>query len=222
MSWFDRVAASVKQGATDLARGVQGKETGRTEELLMTFTNASLGMTVSDYGGEGMVSALAPGGEAGRVGVALNDRVVRVGDVATASYRQVVDAIRAHPRRPLEISVERRRADESLGLVAFRLDEECVKAKQILAKMVAATTAGPPKAVLKKARGLAFFRVRRGVKRHPKARLRDASAGPRPADDGGDASAGGPRPGRRRRRRSKPRRRSRKSAWACRRASARA
>ena len=162
-AWFKKVGDSVKAGAEDLARGVQGKETGRAQVLTFEFNAQALGMTVSDYGGEGMVSALVAGGEASAKGLLLNDRVVGVGGRRTGGYRDCISAIRGHPARPLLVDVERRVAtaqgDLGSGLVNFRLDEECDKAERILAKMLASPTTGPPTHVLRRARGLAFLRV---------------------------------------------------------------
>ncbi|KAH8059498.1 hypothetical protein JL721_9231 [Aureococcus anophagefferens] len=143
-AWFKKVGDSVKAGAEDLARGVQGKETGRAQVLTFEFNAQALGMTVSDYGGEGMVSALVAGGEASAKGLLLNDRVVGVGGRRTGGYRDCISAIRGHPARPLLVDVERRVAtaqgDLGSGLVNFRLDEECDKAERILAKMLAAAS----------------------------------------------------------------------------------
>ena len=128
-SWLSSLGDTIKNSAEDLTRGVQGKETGRAESVVVTFEGSALGLTVSDHGGEGVLSALAPGGEAERLGLKLGDRVVAVGGAPTFKYPDVVDAIRSRPDRPLQLNLERRSASEGqLGLVTFRLDEECDKA----------------------------------------------------------------------------------------------
>ena len=159
--WFAKVGKSLKAGAEDVVRGVQGKETGRSTVVSVTFTGQALGLTVSDSGGEGVVSALVPDGEAAARGVALGDRVVGVGGVRTGGYRDAVGALRSEARRPLTLALERRVAGPSggVGLVSFRLDEECDKAERILAKMLASPATGPPRHVLRGARGLCFLRV---------------------------------------------------------------
>jgi len=155
------LAANVKQGFDDIGRGVQGKQTGPKEELSVTFTQSALGLTVSDHGGEGLVSAIVPGAEADRLGVVLNDRVICVGSQKTPSYKAAIEAIRTSSR-PLTLTFERRaKRDESAmgpGLT-FRLDEEMDKADRILRLMLASPKTGPPRAVLQRARGLAFLRV---------------------------------------------------------------
>mmetsp|Transcript_10557 Transcript_10557/g.33747 ORF Transcript_10557/g.33747 Transcript_10557/m.33747 type:complete len:359 (+) Transcript_10557:49-1125(+) len=162
-SYFQGLSKSIKEGAQDLARGVQGKETGATVSVSVTFSGSSLGMTVSDYGGEGLVSAIVAEGEAEQQGVTLNDRVVSVGTKETKSYKEVVEAIRAHPDRPLTMGLERReKRDEAgpgPGLVNFRLDEEIDKAERILKLMLASPKSGPAPEILQKAKGLAFLRV---------------------------------------------------------------
>jgi len=159
-SWLSSLGDTIKNSAEDLTRGVQGKETGRAESVVVTFEGSALGLTVSDHGGEGVLSALAPGGEAERLGLKLGDRVVAVGGAPTFKYPDVVDAIRSRPDRPLQLNLERRSASEGqLGLVTFRLDEECDKAQRILAKMLESPTTGPRRDVLARARGLAFLRV---------------------------------------------------------------
>ena len=128
-SWLSSLGDTIKNSAEDLTRGVQGKETGRAESVVVTFEGSALGLTVTDHGGEGVLSALAPGGEAERLGVNLGDRVFAVGGAPTFKYPDVVDAIRSRPDRPLQLNLERRSASEGqLGLVTFRLDEECDKA----------------------------------------------------------------------------------------------
>lgn len=185
-SWLSSLGDTIKNSAEDLTRGVQGKETGRAESVVVTFEGSALGLTVSDHGGEGVLSALAPGGEAERLGLKLGDRVVAVGGAPTFKYPDVVDAIRSRPDRPLQLNLERRSASEGqLGLVTFRLDEECDKAparrpstravlapragtihathegnhtqaQRILAKMLESPTTGPRRDVLARARGLAL------------------------------------------------------------------
>ncbi|KAJ8607982.1 hypothetical protein CTAYLR_008249 [Chrysophaeum taylorii] len=158
---FKEIAASVREGAKDVARGVQGKETGATDTIEAIFAGGSLGMTVSDYGGEGLVSALVPDGEAQYQGVQLNDRVVAVAGSPTKTYQEVVAAIRSHPSRPLSLALERREKRDSRGpgFVNFRLDEEIDKAERILELMLASPKSGPDPDVLRRARGLAFLRV---------------------------------------------------------------
>ena len=127
-SWLSSLGDTIKNSAEDLTRGVQGKETGRAESVVVTFEGSALGLTVSDHGGEGVLSALAPGGEAERLGLKLGDRVVAVGGAPTFKYPDVVDAIRSRPDRPLQLNLERRSASEGQpGLVTLRLDEECAK-----------------------------------------------------------------------------------------------
>lgn len=159
-SWLSSLGESIKSSAEDLGRGIQGKETGRAESIVVTFDGSALGLTVSDHGSEGVISALAPNGEAERLGLKLGDRVVAVGGAPTFKCADVVDAIRSRPDRPLQLNLERRSAaDSGLGLVTFRLDEECEKAEQILQKMLESPTTGPRRDVLARARGLAFLRV---------------------------------------------------------------
>lgn len=164
-SYLSGLAKSVKDGASDLARGVQGKETGAVESVEVAFDSESLGMTVSDYGGEGMISEVEADGEASRLGVCLNDRVVKVNGIETKTYKDVVEAIRGYPSRPLSMSFERRekrtsdKSAEGSGLVNFRLDEEIDKAKRILELMLASPKSGPAPGVIEGAKGLAFLRV---------------------------------------------------------------
>uniref|UniRef100_A0A6S8SKV9 PDZ domain-containing protein n=1 Tax=Pelagomonas calceolata TaxID=35677 RepID=A0A6S8SKV9_9STRA len=174
-SWLSSLGDTIKNSAEDLTRGVQGKETGRAESVVVTFEGSALGLTVSDHGGEGVLSALAPGGEAERLGLKLGDRVVAVGGAPTFKYPDVVDAIRSRPDRPLQLNLERRSASEGqLGLVTFRLDEECDKAQRILAKMLESPTTGPRRDVLARARGLAL--LRRINQAWPPRHLRDSSS----------------------------------------------
>ena len=86
-SWLSSLGDTIKNSAEDLTRGVQGKETGRAESVVVTFEGSALGLTVSDHGGEGVLSALAPGGEAERLGLKLGDRVVAVGGAPSALAR---------------------------------------------------------------------------------------------------------------------------------------
>ena len=151
-----------KQGLDDVGRGIQGKETGSKDEFQVTFQTPSLGLTLSDHGGEGLVSAIVPGGEAERLGLVVNDRVVAVGDGPCGSYKKAVDAIRAHAARPMTLKIERRVKRESFGVgpgVNFRLDEEIDKADRILRLMLSSPMSGPPPSILRAARGLAFLRI---------------------------------------------------------------
>lgn len=160
-SYLSDLASSVGQGLEDLARGVQGKETGETVQVKVQFRGAALGLTVSDSGGEGVVTAV--GGEAAAHGLELGDRVVKVDGRRTSRYADVVRALRAHAARPLDLTLERRRprSEEAPGpgFVNFRMDEECAKAERILKLMLASPKSGPSRGVLEAARGLAFLRV---------------------------------------------------------------
>ena len=92
-SWLSSLGDTIKNSAEDLTRGVQGKETGRAESVVVTFEGSALGLTVSDHGGEGVLSALAPGGEAERLGLKLGDRVVAVGGAPTFKYPAAVGVL---------------------------------------------------------------------------------------------------------------------------------
>mmetsp|Transcript_30904 Transcript_30904/g.99711 ORF Transcript_30904/g.99711 Transcript_30904/m.99711 type:complete len:364 (-) Transcript_30904:43-1134(-) len=162
-NFLSGLASSAKQSFDDISRGVQGKETGSAMEFSSTFRLSALGLTVSDHGGEGLVSAIVPGGEAERLGIAVNDRVVKVGYAPCKSYKQAVDAIRSHVARPMDVTFERREkrgGESTLGPGwNFRIDEEVDKAERILALMLASPNAGPPRSVLRNAKGLAFLRI---------------------------------------------------------------
>ncbi|KAH8061993.1 hypothetical protein JL721_8705 [Aureococcus anophagefferens] len=84
----------------------KGKETGRAQVLTFEFNAQALGMTVSDYGGEGDGSALVAGGEASAKGLLLNDRGAGSGG-RDGRYRDRI-APSAHLARPLLVDVERR------------------------------------------------------------------------------------------------------------------
>jgi len=184
-SWLSSLGDTIKNSAEDLTRGVQGKETGRAESVVVTFEGSALGLTVSDHGGEGVLSALAPGGEAERLGLKLGDRVVAVGGAPTFKYPDVVDAIRSRPDRPLQLNLERRSASEGqLGLVTFRLDEECDKAP---------ARRPSTRAVLAPA-GRAHPRVARGQSHagpaHPREDAREPDDGPPEGRAGARAGPG--------------------------------
>ena len=55
-SWLSSLGDTIKNSSEDLTRGVQGKETGRAESVVVTFEGSALGLTVSDHGGEGVLS----------------------------------------------------------------------------------------------------------------------------------------------------------------------
>ena len=150
---------SMSNGAVDIFRGLAGLETG--EEVKTDFEIHEPGALGLSLNGAGRVTVVDAGSPAEAHGIKLGDLVAALNDEAVLPG-EAEAAVAGRTERPLKISVSRREGrdydDPGLGVVKFRLDEECVKAERILEAALDSPASGPPPGVLRGAHGVAFVR----------------------------------------------------------------
>ena len=149
---------SMVNGATDIFRGLAGMDTG--EETKQDFEVHDAGPLGVSLNAEGFVVGVEGGSPACTHGLRLGDRVTQVNDDVVEG--DVAAFLEGMTDRPIKVSVVRREGrdydDPGLGVVKFRIDEECVKAERILQTMIDSPATGPPPGVLRGAHGVAFLR----------------------------------------------------------------